>query len=169
MIITRGHGYLSIGPQEISKGAVIRTIWDHQTQAPDFVLCVGDDETDEAMFSAFQDLVGRLTNVSQDPDAQIEAKQNESHVATSQKVSQLFCCTIGKKRSCARFYLNSAVELHMLLADLSSVSQSEVEEEEIADWDEVDEAGSISRMNISHLSNVDHSFSHNSSTPMGEV
>ena len=69
----------------------------------DFVLCIGDDSSDELMFQALQDALGTST----------------SH-------SDLFTCTVGRKPSSASAYLgdhSDVVELLKMLASLSATKR----------------------------------------------
>jgi trehalose 6-phosphate synthase/phosphatase len=67
----------------------------------DFVLCIGDDRSDEDMFENIDDIMKRNIVVPKTP---------------------LFACTVGRKPSKARFYLDYAfgvVNILSLLADAS--------------------------------------------------
>jgi len=69
----------------------------------DFVLCIGDDSSDELMFQALQEALGTST----------------SH-------SDLFTCTVGRKPSSASAYLgdhSDVVELLKMLASLSATKR----------------------------------------------
>ena len=68
---------------------------------PDFVLCIGDDKSDEDMFESIADAV----------------------VAPS---AEVFACTVGRKPSKAKYYLEDIGDvIHMLegLAEASQTSQ----------------------------------------------
>lgn len=82
--------------QGVSKGAVVARILSECLAggtAPDFVLCVGDDRSDEDMFQQLD--MARL-------DAQ--------HV---------YACTVGQKPSKARFYVNEPTDVLSALDKLS--------------------------------------------------
>ncbi|KAF5831234.1 trehalose-phosphatase-domain-containing protein [Dunaliella salina] len=63
---------------------------------PDFVLCIGDDRSDEDMFTS------------------IETMRASPHMMTS----EVYACTVGQKPSRAPFYLNDPGEVLHLLARL---------------------------------------------------
>ncbi len=78
---------------------------EHARQA-DFVLCIGDDRSDEDMF----EIIGDAMN---------------SGVLSSN--TSVFACTVGQKPSKAKYYLDDTVEvINMLeaLADASDPSPS---------------------------------------------
>lgn len=81
----------------------------------DFVLCVGDDRSDEDMFVMIGDSIkaGVISN-------------NKS----------VFACTVGQKPSRAEYYLDDTVEVINMLENLGDISGSEDSEE--------DESGSSS-------------------------
>lgn len=80
----------------------------------DFVLCVGDDRSDEDMFVMIGDAIkgGVILNVN-----------NRS----------VFACTVGQKPSRAEYYLDDTVEVMNMIENLGDVSVSEDEEEESED------------------------------------
>lgn len=91
--------------QGVSKGLVARRMlvsMKERGQCPDFVLCIGDDKSDEDMFqliasAACGDSLGSKAEV--------------------------FACTVGRKPSKARYYLDDAAEVVRLMQGLSYVSE----------------------------------------------
>ena len=72
-----------------------------QGMPPDFVLCIGDDKSDEDMFESIVD-------------------------ATVAPSVEIFACTVGRKPSKAKYYLEDIGDvIHMLegLAEASQTSQ----------------------------------------------
>ncbi len=65
---------------------------------PDFVLCIGDDRSDEDMFESI------ATTISC------------SHIA------EVFACTVGQKPSKAKYYLDDIMEVIKLLQGLAAAS-----------------------------------------------
>ncbi|MFH1262775.1 MAG: bifunctional alpha,alpha-trehalose-phosphate synthase (UDP-forming)/trehalose-phosphatase [Pseudomonadota bacterium] len=49
--VVQGHKVIEVRPQGIDKGSLVSDILGRQAQAPEFILCVGDDRTDEDMFA----------------------------------------------------------------------------------------------------------------------
>lgn len=71
-------------------------------EAPDFVLCIGDDRSDEDMFES-------ILNTSSPPTA---------------VAPEVFACTVGRKPSKAKYYLDDTDDVVMLLQYLANVSGS---------------------------------------------
>lgn len=81
--------------------AIIAAMQD-QNKSPDFVLCVGDDSSDEDMFEA-------LTNCRNNPEIP--------------KIVELFACTVGNKPSMAKYYLEDTTDVLKMLQSLADVGQ----------------------------------------------
>ncbi|KAG1664974.1 hypothetical protein FOA52_001986 [Chlamydomonas sp. UWO 241] len=90
---------VEIKPQGVSKGQAVENllagISSNGKSFPDFILCIGDDRTDEDMFIA------------------IEAARQ-----TPRMVADVFECTVGQKPSRAPFYLNDPAEVQQLMSQL---------------------------------------------------
>jgi len=125
VVVRAGKGYVEACPKGINKGVMAERIIeleqaDTRAQQPspsqrasrsgqgqerpaadplDFVLCIGDDSSDELMFQALQDALG-----------------------TSASHSDLFTCTVGRKPSSASAYLGDHSDVVELLKMLSSLS-----------------------------------------------
>lgn len=67
---------------------------------PDFVLCIGDDRSDEDMF-------GVIMNAK----------------ATLSPVAEVFPCTVGQKPSKAKYYLEDTSEILRMLQGLANASE----------------------------------------------
>lgn len=67
----------------------------------DFVLCIGDDRSDEEMFEAIASSVA-------------------DH--SLPETAQVFACTVGQKPSMARYYLDDTIEVIKMLEGLSAAS-----------------------------------------------
>ena len=90
--------------QGVSKGLVAKRLlstMQERGMLPDFVLCIGDDQSDEDMFEVItSSIAGPLI----DPGAEV------------------FACTVCKKPSKAKYYLDDKVEIVRLMQGLASVS-----------------------------------------------
>lgn len=75
-------------------------------KSPDFILCIGDDRSDEDMF---------------------ESILTKSDSATSSSAPEIFACTVGQKPSKARYYLDDTMDVMALLTALGSESRSSTE------------------------------------------
>lgn len=81
--------------QGVSKGIAVERLISRmrsEGKAPDFVLCIGDDRSDEDMFES-------ISRVTSDPN-------------------EVFACTVGLKPSMAKFYLDDTFEVISLLQGL---------------------------------------------------
>ncbi len=107
-------GYLEVRPTGVNKGAFVEKMLDRMTQQdpnspPDFVLVVGDEESDEAMFESVNNY---------------EEHQRARSKLEGECCKQVHCftVTVGKKRSTALNYLHDIEEVHELLSGLAGVS-----------------------------------------------
>jgi trehalose 6-phosphate synthase/phosphatase len=75
---------------------------EEREQCPDFVLCIGDDKSDEDMFQLMAAV----------PCGEPLASKAE-----------VFACTVGRKPSKARYYLDDAAEVVRLMQGLSYVTE----------------------------------------------
>lgn len=69
---------------------------------PDFVLCIGDDRSDEDMFEV---IMSAVNNASLSP------------------VAEVFACTVGQKPSKAKYYLEDTPEILRMLQGLAAASE----------------------------------------------
>ncbi|PKA65450.1 Alpha,alpha-trehalose-phosphate synthase [UDP-forming] 6 [Apostasia shenzhenica] len=103
VVVKRGQHIVEVNPQGISKGIVVRNLIStilNRGKAPDFVLCIGDDRSDEDMFETIT-----CPSKSDLPEA-----------------SEVFACTVGKKPSKAKYYLDDTVDVMKLLEGLAATS-----------------------------------------------
>lgn len=88
--------------QGVSKGVVVQNListMKSRGKSPDFVLCIGDDRSDEDMFETI-----------------LAAKPSLP------AVKEVFACTVGQKPSMARYYLDDTSEVVNLLQGLANAS-----------------------------------------------
>ncbi|RYR21331.1 hypothetical protein Ahy_B03g066622 isoform F [Arachis hypogaea] len=78
----------------------------------DFVLCVGDDRSDEDMFEIISSSISR-------------------NILSAN--SSVFACTVGQKPSKAKYYLDDTTEVISMLESLAEESDSSPDLEEIGD------------------------------------
>ena len=91
--------------QGVSKGLVARRMlasMQERGECPDFVLCIGDDKSDEDMFQLL---------ATAPCGASLASK------------AEVFACTVGRKPSKAKYYLDDAAEVVRLMLGLSYVSE----------------------------------------------
>ena len=95
--ITTGKGYVEVKLRGVNKGAAIAKFLESLGVAPDFVLCIGDDRSDESMFE---------------------------QLATPIVGAEVFTATVGrKKNSNAKYFLSDVDHVSGLLALLAEASQ----------------------------------------------
>lgn len=97
--VVPGQSIVEVKPQGVSKGKVVeRLLHDVASggQPPDFVLCIGNDRSDEDMFTA------------------MEGMQFSPHMP-----AEVFACTVGQKPSKAPFYVNDPADVLATLTKLA--------------------------------------------------
>ncbi|KAH1242496.1 Alpha,alpha-trehalose-phosphate synthase [UDP-forming] 6 [Glycine max] len=95
---------VEVKPQGVSKGLVatrLLSAMQEKGMCPDFVLCIGDDRSDEDMFEVITSSMGGLIA----PKAEV------------------FACTVCRKPSKAKYYLDDTTEIVRLLQGLACVSE----------------------------------------------
>ncbi|XP_073010792.1 probable alpha,alpha-trehalose-phosphate synthase [UDP-forming] 9 [Typha latifolia] len=103
VVVKRGQHIVEVNPQGISKGVVVENLISTvlSRKPPDFILCIGDDRSDEDMFESV-----------------LSSTNNPSFLSTA----EVFACTVGKKPSMARYYLDDSVDVIKMLQGLASAS-----------------------------------------------
>lgn len=106
VVVKRGQHIVEVKPQGVSKGLVAEKVLMRMFNGgrpPDFVMCVGDDRSDEDMFESI------LSTVSS-PSLPVPP--------------EIFACTVGRKPSKAKYYLDDATDVVKLLQGLATASSS---------------------------------------------
>lgn len=104
VVVKNGQQIVEVKPQGVSKGTVVKNLVEamrNSGKAADFVLCVGDDRSDEEMFEAIASSVADQLL----PDA-----------------AEVFACTVGQKPSMAKYYLDDSFEVVKMLQGLMVTS-----------------------------------------------
>ncbi|XP_050219630.1 probable alpha,alpha-trehalose-phosphate synthase [UDP-forming] 11 [Mercurialis annua] len=107
VVVKRGQEIVEVKPQGVSKGIVVENLIStmrSKGKLPDFVLCIGDDHSDEDMFES---IANHVDNPSTPP------------------IAEVFACTVGQKPSMAKYYLDDTSEVINLLSGLADSSQEE--------------------------------------------
>ncbi|CAN8243857.1 unnamed protein product [Cochlearia groenlandica] len=102
--VKRGQNYVEVKPQGVSKGLIARrmlSMMQERGTLPEFVLCIGDDRSDEDMFEV-------ICSSTEGPSIAPRA--------------EVFACTVGQKPSKAKYYLDDTSEIVRLMHGLASVS-----------------------------------------------
>ncbi|XWS12480.1 hypothetical protein CRYUN_Cryun37aG0092100 [Craigia yunnanensis] len=105
--VKSGQFIVEVKPQGVSKGLVAERIFTTMAERgrqADFVLCIGDDRSDEEMF-------------------QIISSAISSGVLSSN--TSVFACTVGQKPSKAKYYLDDPAEVVNMLEALAEASDPE--------------------------------------------
>ncbi|XP_076927390.1 putative alpha,alpha-trehalose-phosphate synthase [UDP-forming] 11 [Bidens hawaiensis] len=100
VVVKRGQQIVEVNPQGVSKGVVVNrlvTTMQSSGRQPDFVLCIGDDQSDEDMFEKISSSIGS-------------------------RIAEVFACTVGQKPSMAKYYLDDTVDVIKMLHGLEAVS-----------------------------------------------
>ncbi|VFQ79068.1 unnamed protein product [Cuscuta campestris] len=106
--VKSGQFIVEVKPQGITKGLVAEKIFTSMAQKgklADFVLCIGDDRSDEDMFEVIGDGLSR------------------SILSHNTKV---FACTVGQKPSKAKYYLDDPSEVVLMLESLAESTDTPV-------------------------------------------
>lgn len=103
--VKSGQHIVEVKPQGVNKGLVAAQLLATMREKkvlPDFVLCIGDDRSDEDMFEVI-----------------MQAMANES----LSPVAEVFACTVGQKPSKAKYYLENTSEILRMLQGLADASE----------------------------------------------
>ncbi|KAK2642527.1 hypothetical protein Ddye_024290 [Dipteronia dyeriana] len=102
--VKSGQFIVEVKPQGVSKGLVAENIFSSMTEKgkrPDFVVCIGDDRSDEDMF----EIIG-----------------NAISSGILAPYSSVFACTVGQKPSKAKYYLDDTSDVVVMLEALADAS-----------------------------------------------
>ncbi|XP_062078575.1 probable alpha,alpha-trehalose-phosphate synthase [UDP-forming] 11 [Humulus lupulus] len=105
VVVTRGQHIVEVKPQGVSKGRAVESListMQSNGRSPDFVLCIGDDRSDEDMFESIY--------------------RSSSNPSSLPAIAEVFACTVGQKPSTAKYYLDDSTEVIKLLIGLASAS-----------------------------------------------
>ncbi|KAF3786180.1 Alphaalpha-trehalose-phosphate synthase UDP-forming 5 [Nymphaea thermarum] len=104
--VKTGQHIVEVKPQGVTKGVVaerLLSLMKQKGMLPDFVLCIGDDRSDEDMFEVF---TSAMSGPSLSP------------------VAEVFACTVGQKPSKAKYYLEDTSEIIRMLQGLATASDT---------------------------------------------
>ncbi|XP_022749451.1 probable alpha,alpha-trehalose-phosphate synthase [UDP-forming] 11 isoform X2 [Durio zibethinus] len=104
VVVKRGQQIVEVKPQGLSKGIVVENVIStirSRGKSPDFLLCIGDDRSDEDMFES-------IARSSANP--------------TLPAIAEIFACTVGQKPSMAKYYVDDIVEVIGLLRGITEAS-----------------------------------------------
>ncbi len=102
-------GVLEVVPRKLNKGQIVRRVL--KDNGADFILCMGDDISDEKMFSS-------VFSVVAESNAKVPAQREKP------ETSHVFTVSVGKKRSNASYYVENAQDVADLLVDISGLRRS---------------------------------------------
>ncbi|KAI6682524.1 hypothetical protein NL676_036405 [Syzygium grande] len=103
VVVKRGQHIVEVKPQGVNKGTVVENLIStvqSSGKSPDFLLCIGDDRSDEDMFEAIARPVS----------------------TPSTSAAEVFACTVGQKPSMAKYYLDDTSEVIKLLQGLAAAT-----------------------------------------------
>ncbi|PSS16355.1 Alpha,alpha-trehalose-phosphate synthase [Actinidia chinensis var. chinensis] len=113
--VKSGQFIVEVKPQGVSKGQVAEKIFSSMAEngkRADFVLCIGDDRSDENMF----EIIGNAVS---------------SNILSA--YTSIFACTVGQKPSKAKYYLDDTTEVISMLDSLAEATDSPVSSEDETD------------------------------------
>ncbi|KAI3976303.1 hypothetical protein MKX01_021845 [Papaver californicum] len=102
--VKRGQHIVEVKPQGVSKGFVVEKLFSCMVSngnPPDYVMCIGDDRSDEDMF---------------------ESIMSASLSPLLPAVPEIFACTVGQKPSKAKYFLDDNVDVVKMLDGLATAS-----------------------------------------------
>lgn len=131
-------GIVEVVPRKLNKGLIVkkvlRDISRTHAEPTDFILCLGDDISDEKMFTSVFSFIAEMGDEARatpdppvvDRDGTLENPPDWSTIQTRIK-DPLYCytCAVGKKPSHASFYVNDAQEVAKSLVLLAKGRQEE--------------------------------------------
>ncbi|KAM3222225.1 putative alpha,alpha-trehalose-phosphate synthase [Capsicum annuum] len=106
--VKSGQFIVEVKPQGVTKGLVAEKVFTslvEKGKRADFVLCIGDDRSDEDMFEIIGDALSRNI-ISYD--------------------TKVFACTVGQKPSKAKYYLDDTSEVVLMLDSLADATDTPV-------------------------------------------
>ncbi|GAB2267471.1 Probable alpha,alpha-trehalose-phosphate synthase [UDP-forming] 11 [Dionaea muscipula] len=111
VVVKQGQHIVEVKPQGVSKGLVVKNVIEvmrKRGNAPDFLLCIGDDRSDEDMFES------------------IALSVSDGSILPA--TAEVFACTVGQKPSMAKYYLDDSVDVINLLRGLAKASGNKPEQ-----------------------------------------
>ncbi|KAL9268668.1 putative alpha,alpha-trehalose-phosphate synthase [UDP-forming] 11 [Drosera capensis] len=104
VVVKQGQHIVEVKPQDVSKGIAVENLIEavrRSGNGPDFLLCIGDDRSDEDMFESITRSVSKKS---------VPAN------------AEVFTCTVGQKPSMAKYYLDDSPDVINLLLGLAKAS-----------------------------------------------
>lgn len=95
--VISGHGWLQVRLSTVNKGKMVSKLLNEMKEKPDFILCCGDDRTDEDMFAVL----------------------GNDEIS---KECRLFTATVGVKPSNARYYLRNSAEVANIIEGIVEIA-----------------------------------------------
>jgi len=120
--VVRGSGIVEVKPVEATKGNCVRRIITQMNPAlPRWCLCVGDDQSDESMFTTLEEL---LADAKSKPSGQGMTRTKSALALGSKRgdepAAEVWTATVGSKPSAAHYFVNDPVEVVEMLRSLGS-------------------------------------------------
>lgn len=106
VVVKRGQHIVEVKPQGISKGLAVEKLLFTMVsngKFPDFVMCIGDDRSDEDMFESILSFVSS---------------------PLLPEMPEIFACTVGRKPSKAKYYVDDTSDVVDMLKSLASGTES---------------------------------------------
>jgi len=154
-------GYIEVRPKGVNKGVVaihiIKNISKFQEHRIDFALVIGDDHCDEPMLSVMR-VIGRRASETGWKVGDGVLSPLPSTVALVDVSScdpfihpnlQIYTCTVGKKPSAAKNYLNEVEDVHELLETMNRIVERSKTWSSMADFRSLNLSDNMDVMRLS--------------------
>jgi len=117
-------GVVEVVPRNLNKGLMVKNILRQVREVEgergrNFILCIGDDVSDEKMFTAVFSFLAESSQPHSIPDMKQEVVKS---LSTKPDYSYAYTVTVGKKNSHASYYVDYASDVASLLMQLSGKS-----------------------------------------------
>eukprot|EP01087_Luapelamoeba_hula_P021280 TRINITY_DN7408_c0_g1_i1.p1 TRINITY_DN7408_c0_g1~~TRINITY_DN7408_c0_g1_i1.p1 ORF type:complete len:827 (+),score=109.44 TRINITY_DN7408_c0_g1_i1:94-2574(+) len=121
--ILLGKKVIEVRPQNVHKGATVRKIVNGLPDV-DFVLCIGDDKTDEDMFLTLANIFPHAAVRPEEEDEADDMGTTSTPATQSKPVStvQPFSCVVSRKESAASYSIPTQADVIALLQELVAAS-----------------------------------------------
>lgn len=123
-------GMVELVPKELNKGVVLRYALEHGRLSSiggspaDFILCIGDDASDEHMFTSINDYMDQYKTTEgnsgkEETENMIEVQSTSQQIKRTIGSNNIYTCTVGKKTSNAAYYLPNSAAVCDILEELA--------------------------------------------------
>jgi len=138
VVIVQGAAYLEVRLRGINKGELLERVFHslaNKAECPDFCLCIGNDDHDEYMFAQLHSLEGKELPSG----GMYDCMAGPMSLPTG---FHGYSCTVGRKASNARYYLDDIDDVWSVLECLKATTQKMRQFRSSGDLSSMQDAGS---------------------------